>query len=245
MKNNQMDDEAAQKKRGIASADKIGFFERIRMGNIDDPSSEAYKKLGAGRGRSIPEASKIPYTETDDAKNLDKAAMREKSEVTDERDAREAEYAGLPRKTPPMTRKAPIVTKDQMKKEGFDNLRDYLNFKQKKTRRKDPVAKSVDKSTGQPEITLPLYKYNQEIATRSESPNLINNDMTAEQIAAAEKRTMPTDEARFLDASRRGQLGTMKKGGVVKKMKKGGIVSSASKRADGIAVKGKTRGRMV
>jgi hypothetical protein len=60
MKNNQMDDEAAQKKRGIASADKIGFFERIRMGNIDDPSSEAYKKLGAGRGRSIPEASKIP-----------------------------------------------------------------------------------------------------------------------------------------------------------------------------------------
>jgi hypothetical protein len=44
---------------------------------------------------------------------------------------------------------------------------------------------------------------------------------------------------------KRGQLGTMKKGGVVKKMKKGGIVSSASKRADGIAVKGKTRGRMV
>ena len=245
MKNNQMDDEAAQKKRGIASADKIGFFERIRMGNIDDPSSEAYKKLGAGRGRSIPKASKIPYTETDDAKNLDKAAMREKSEVTDERDAREAEYAGLPRKTPPRTSKAPIVTKEQMKKEGFDNLRDYLNFKRKKTRRKDPVAKSVDKSTGQPEIILPLYKYNQEIATRSESPNLINNDMTAEQIAAAEKRTMPTDEARFLDASRRGQLGTMKKGGAVKKYKEGGTVSSASRRGDGIALRGKTRGKMV
>jgi hypothetical protein len=31
----------------------------------------------------------------------------------------------------------------------------------------------------------------------------------------------------------------MKKGGVVKKMKKGGIVSSASKRADGIAIEGK------
>jgi hypothetical protein len=29
------------------------------------------------------------------------------------------------------------------------------------------------------------------------------------------------------------------------KMKKGGMVSSASKRADGIAKKGKTRGRMV
>jgi hypothetical protein len=37
----------------------------------------------------------------------------------------------------------------------------------------------------------------------------------------------------------------MKKGGKVKKMKKGGTVSSASKRADGIATKGKTKGRFV
>jgi hypothetical protein len=33
-------------------------------------------------------------------------------------------------------------------------------------------------------------------------------------------------------------------GGTVKKMAKGGSVSSASKRADGIAVKGKTRGKI-
>lgn len=39
----------------------------------------------------------------------------------------------------------------------------------------------------------------------------------------------------------------MKKGGTIKakKMAKGGSVSSASKRADGIAVKGKTRGKIV
>ena len=36
----------------------------------------------------------------------------------------------------------------------------------------------------------------------------------------------------------------MKKGGSVKKMASGGSVSSASKRADGIAVKGKTRGKI-
>jgi len=36
----------------------------------------------------------------------------------------------------------------------------------------------------------------------------------------------------------------MKKGGKVKKMASGGMTSSASKRADGIASKGKTRGRM-
>jgi len=36
----------------------------------------------------------------------------------------------------------------------------------------------------------------------------------------------------------------MKKGGKVKKMASGGKVSSASKRADGIAQRGKTKGRM-
>jgi hypothetical protein len=37
----------------------------------------------------------------------------------------------------------------------------------------------------------------------------------------------------------------MKKGGSVKKMASGGSVSSASKRADGCAIKGKTKGKMV
>jgi hypothetical protein len=40
------------------------------------------------------------------------------------------------------------------------------------------------------------------------------------------------------------QDGTLKKGGAVKKMASGGMTSSASKRADGIATKGKTRGKM-
>jgi hypothetical protein len=39
------------------------------------------------------------------------------------------------------------------------------------------------------------------------------------------------------ESSQAGRYGTMKKGGMVK--------SSASKRADGIAIKGKTRGKMV
>jgi hypothetical protein len=36
----------------------------------------------------------------------------------------------------------------------------------------------------------------------------------------------------------------MKKGGSVKKMASGGMASSASRRADGIATKGKTRGKI-
>ena len=41
------------------------------------------------------------------------------------------------------------------------------------------------------------------------------------------------------------QSAEMRKGGKVKKMASGGKVSSASKRADGCCVKGKTKGRMV
>jgi hypothetical protein len=35
-----------------SKGDKVGFFERLRMGNIDAPDSEAYRRFGAGRGRA-------------------------------------------------------------------------------------------------------------------------------------------------------------------------------------------------
>jgi hypothetical protein len=47
------------KMAGLEASNKeapMGFFERLRAGNIDDPNSEAYKRLGAGRGR----AERIP-----------------------------------------------------------------------------------------------------------------------------------------------------------------------------------------
>ncbi len=47
------------------------------------------------------------------------------------------------------------------------------------------------------------------------------------------------------EAAERGEPSAMKRGGAVKKMAKGGSVSSASKRADGCATKGKTKGRFV
>lgn len=45
--------EAAAKKRGLEMSNKeapVGFFERIRAGNIDQPGTEAYNRFGAGRG---------------------------------------------------------------------------------------------------------------------------------------------------------------------------------------------------
>lgn len=41
------------KQEGLKASEgeKVGFFERLRMGNIDDPKSEAYTRFGAGRGQ--------------------------------------------------------------------------------------------------------------------------------------------------------------------------------------------------
>jgi len=97
------------------------------------------------------------------------------------------------------------------------------------------------------EMASPKAKSNTDIITEG-ATKLYNESsggfkpMTMDQITRAEELTRGmSDTAR----SQMGEFGTMKKGGVVKKMKKGGTVSSASKRADGIAVKGKTKGRFV
>jgi hypothetical protein len=46
--------EAEDKAAGLAasSGEKVGFFERLRMGSIDDPKSEAYSRFGAGRAKA-------------------------------------------------------------------------------------------------------------------------------------------------------------------------------------------------
>ena len=55
------DDISKLKEEGLKASkdDKVGLLDRLRMGNIDDPKSEAYKRFGAGRGlaertKSIP-----------------------------------------------------------------------------------------------------------------------------------------------------------------------------------------------
>jgi hypothetical protein len=152
-----------------------------------------------------------------------------------------------------------IVTKEQMKKEGFDNLRDYLNFKQKKTRRKDSTDTNTDIIT---KGATKLYE------------ERMGPDKAALDRGAAAVKKIEADEADTKRRSQAGEFGTMKKGGKVEsklmkkegrgmakatmqkvaskvvrghekrmhKMKSGGSVSA---RADGIALRGKTKGRMV
>ena len=175
----------------------------------------------------------MAYEDTDDYKNLKKAAAREAANYSDPGSESMAEFmkrTGTKANRPRATVGGPkIVTKEQMKKAGFDNLRDYLNAQRGLTRRKTDTDIITEGATK-------LY---------NESGGFKPGVMSPDQIAAAEALTMPNEESRFALSSMRGEYGTMKKGGVVKKMKSGGTVSSASKRADGIAVKGKTKGRFV
>jgi hypothetical protein len=65
-----------------------------------------------------------------------------------------------------------------------------------------------------------------------------------EEVMPTQKEMAEKDVSDFLDKLSE-ERGGYKKGGAVKKMAKGGSVSSASKRGDGCATKGKTRGRMI
>jgi hypothetical protein len=50
MVSSEADDKAAGLK--ASAGESVGFFERLRMGNIDDPKSEAYNRFGAGRAKA-------------------------------------------------------------------------------------------------------------------------------------------------------------------------------------------------
>jgi hypothetical protein len=113
----------------------------------------------------------------------------------------------------PKPKKAGIVTKEELAKSGYDNLRDYLNAKQGLTRRKNPKSSS-------PKLIDPS---NIRSGPRFDDEGLIN----PKNIRSGRR---PEEEA-LLKTSAKG-------------MKSGGSVNSASRRADGIATKGKTRGKI-
>ncbi len=64
--------------------------------------------------------------------------------------------------------------------------------------------------------------------------------MMGKEVAFMKKKGAPKSMVKHEMA----EMGAMKKGGSVKKMASGGMTSSASKRGDGIAQRGKTRGKM-
>lgn len=69
---------------------------------------------------------------------------------------------------------------------------------------------------------------------------MLGSDLDPKALMRENRSPRDDDESRFADEGNP----NFKRGGKVKKYAKGGSVGSASKRADGIATKGKTRGKM-
>jgi hypothetical protein len=182
----------------------------------------------------------MAYEDTEDYKNLMKAQAREGAEPGTESMAAFMKRTGT-KARPPMsrtyTKKGPIVTKEQMKKAGFDNLRDYLNAERGLTRRKDKVAPVKNAAP-----TKSAADYQKDAADlRAESQPEYDRVKKLANTMLGKETFKDRPE---LETDPRSLSGPFKKGGYVKSYKQGGTVSSASKRADGIAIRGKTRGKM-
>jgi len=123
------------------------------------------------------------------------------------------EEGGIKREAP----KKRVVTKEEMKKAGFDNLRDFLNAERGLKRRGEKVPDTA---------TL----------------NRVDRKTKEE----AEKSTKQmADDSRVKKLGVFGAKGKNPRPANPSMLKKGGMVSSASKRADGCAQRGKTKCKMV
>ena len=130
-------------------------------------------------------------------------------------------------KTRKLDRKGnPIVTKEELERSGM-SLRDFLNKERGLTRRGES-----------------------KMSTKAELGPEMGEKMTPDESkAAASNFGYPKGSERLNSKENKDTSDmTYKRGGAVKKMNMGGMGyakgGSASSRADGIAIKGKTRGKM-
>ena len=155
--------------------------------------------------------------------------------------------------------KKKVVTKEQLKKSGFTNLRDYMNAfkfdddKGKYVERKKALVRKKDKGKpvddDGPDLSKKIIK-----DPRSDRSNInpFDNPASTQSNYVPPKSTKSdsskvkgTTNVRTEDKKRGGNpVFGFKKGGVVSK---GGSVRKAAKKKsiDGIAKKGKTKGRFV
>jgi len=143
-------------------------------------------------------------------------------------------------------KKAPIVTKEQLAASGL-SLRDYLNKQQGLTRRgssSSPMSDYSNEGRGSRAAATP----NDRAESRAIRDAIAKSDLESGKSTAQRQDATKASKRSGVDltspfsALRSLSQGTKRGGG---SYAKGGSVSSASKRADGIATKGKTRGTMI
>ena len=162
--------------------------------------------------------------------------------------------------TAPLPQAKRIITKEQMAAKGFTNLTDYLN-NEKNLKRRD--GKPVERVSNLPKPATRGFDASTTAVVEKPAPASSPVKTSKEEIADIVAKTPlknPSGGVDFLNALRRNQEAggaTMKESGRQARvdrlrrnvgtnqetygMKKGGKVKSASARADGCAIRGKTR----
>lgn len=233
--------EAAAKEAGLKASkgDDVGFFQRLRMGNIDDPSSEAYKRFGAGASQLTPR--KVSIGAEDDAAIDDKLRRRamERSRLMQQDISAGTDFVNRPQD------------------EGY---RPYISPRDRAIAEGEKDADKIIENTGprtQPVIKTPAAKQDKQDkpAKPAKPPEAKVTDTGDESARLLNKykkpplrqETMDERAKRFIEkreAAKREKEANPARGRGGVPYQKGGMVSSASKRADGIATKGKTRGKI-
>jgi len=240
-------DQAGFKKSGLEASNKekpVGFFERLRMGNIDEVGSEAYNKFGAGRGRamapvpatkappSLPEPKKVSIGSSDEQYENDRAKRRAMARSFDMQQDISAGSDFISRPQDEGYRPNAGTASERAMLEGaFDS--------DKITENTGPRTKPIEITPAKP----PKPPKPKVTDTGDESARLL----ARYKKPALRQETVNERAKRFIEkreAAKREKEANPARGRSGVAYAKGGSVSSASKRADGIATKGKTRGRM-
>ena len=282
--------EAADKEAGLKASkgDDVGFLQRLRMGNIDDPSSEAYKRFGAGRGRSErnpvnesvsvneprPQFTRrepviLPYKPSEETMKRNTSGMdvQDESGMINKRLKRNPETGELydtEVTAPSVKPTAPKPPASSIKNKSFDQAtRNALgegSYRPDSTmdRNRDQATRNAlgegsyrPSKTSSVEEATPEKKKTpaaQAPSKASSSKVPTSEQAAANRAAAAEKvKGMGSSVADYfsnLETPAKRKAREQKEKAAKGSYASGGSVSSASKRADGIATKGKTRGRM-
>ena len=130
-------------------------------------------------------------------------------------------------------KKGRIVTKEELKKSGFTNLRDFLNAERGLKRRDGKAPSKAEPAKPEAKKERPGFFRRAVAALGGVKLPQDSGPDKEEKDEKPTTRPKPYSTAAAVASKNAG----FKKGGMVK--------SSASKRADGCAVKGKTRGKMV
>jgi hypothetical protein len=258
--------EAAEKEAGLKASkdDDVGFLQRLRMGNIDDPSSEAYKRFGAGRGRSETPAATPPEAERPRPvprppayPNPIFAAGLEQGKPQKSGDAGIAEFYANRKRNPEAEQEADNPRKTAPKPTApKPDASKPLKATTSRSRRNTEAEEEADNPIGSRSMVgVPGTLDKRGITSEKRTPRFTPNESpiaTHKGPRDEEKQiNAPVDVTKY-SLEQRNKMKSAPRAPTdyrpiserFKKMASGGSTSSASRRADGIATKGKTRGRM-